>query len=101
MKSFQLSVKAKSDLTDIALFTQRRWGKEKRNSYIKQLDQAFRLLAEKPDIGIACDYVRSGYRKFPQGSHLIFYKQETKQSIQIIRILHKSMDVTSIVTERK
>lgn len=92
MKSFQLSVKAKSDLTDIAVFTQRRWGKEQRNTYLKQFDDTFRLLAEKPDIGKACDDIRSGYRKFPQGSHLIFYKQKTKQGIQIVRILHKSMD---------
>ncbi|HAS6074035.1 type II toxin-antitoxin system RelE/ParE family toxin, partial [Vibrio vulnificus] len=49
-----------------------------------------------PDIGKACDEIRDGYRKFPQGSHVIFYRQIGSQNIEIIRILHKSMDVNPI-----
>lgn len=97
MKPFQLTVKAKEDLRDIALFTARRWGKEQRNIYLKQFDESFWLLSENPDIGKSCDGIRAGYRKFPQGSHVIFYKQIGSQQIQIIRILHKSMDVNPIV----
>lgn len=93
MKPFQLTAKAKSDLKDIALFTSRRWGREQRNGYLKQFDDTFRLLANNPATGKACDEIRAGYRKFPQGSHVIFYKQIDSQQILIIRILHKSMDV--------
>ena len=96
MKSFQLTGKAKADLKDIALFTTRRWGKERRNIYLKQFDDLFWLLAENPDIGKTCDEIREGYRKFPQGSHVIFYRQLDSQQIRIIRILHKSMDVNPI-----
>jgi len=97
MKPFQLTVKAKSDLKDIALFTSRRWGREQRNIYLKQFDESFWLLAENPDIGKTCDEVRDGYRKFSQASHVIFYQQIGSQNIQIIRILHKSMDVNLIL----
>ncbi|EKZ8664085.1 type II toxin-antitoxin system RelE/ParE family toxin [Vibrio alginolyticus] len=96
MRPFQLTNKAKSDLRDIALFTSRRWGREQRNIYLKQFDDSFWLLAENPDIGTACDEIRDGYRKFPQGSHVIFYRQIGNQNIEIIRILHKSMDVNPI-----
>lgn len=96
MKPFQLTNKAKTDLRDIALFTSRRWGREQRNIYLKQFDDSFWLLAESPDIGKACDEIRGGYRKFPQGSHVIFYRQVGSQNIEIIRILHKSMDVNPI-----
>ncbi|MCS0265646.1 type II toxin-antitoxin system RelE/ParE family toxin [Vibrio sp. YT-16] len=96
MKPFQLTNKAKSDLRDIALFTSRRWGREQRNIYLKQFDDSFWLLAESPDIGKTCDEIRDGYRKFPQGSHVIFYRQIGSQNIEIIRILHKSMDVNPI-----
>ncbi len=96
MRPFQLTNKAKSDLRDIALFTSRRWGREQRNIYLKQFDDSFWLLAESPDIGKACDEIRDGYRKFPQGSHVIFYRQIGSQKIVIIRILHKSMDVNPI-----
>jgi len=53
-------------------------------------------LSENPDIGKSCDEIRDGYRKFPQGSHVIFYKQMGSQEILIIRILHKSMDVNPV-----
>ena len=94
MKSFALTSQAKADLRAIALFTEERWGKEQRNLYIKQFDEAFHLLAEAPMAGKACDYIKQNYRKFPQGSHIIFYKEE-KDLIQIVRILHKNMDVES------
>lgn len=94
MKPFTLTVAAKTDLREIALFTQRRWGKEQRNAYLKQFDDSFWLLAENPDIGKTCDDIRAGYRKFPQGSHVIFYQQTGNQQIRVIRILHKSMDVS-------
>lgn len=72
MKPFTLTVVAKMDLTDIALFTQRPWGKEQRNVYLKQFDESFWLLAENPDIGKSCNEIRETYRKFPQSSHVIF-----------------------------
>tara|TARA_R110002020_G_scaffold76437_6_gene193715 strand:- start:1789 stop:2088 length:300 start_codon:yes stop_codon:yes gene_type:complete len=95
MKPFTLTIAAQTDLRDIALFTQRRWGKEQRNIYLKQFDDSFWLLAETPDIGKSCDEVRHNYRKFPQGSHVIFYQQMESHKIRIVRILHKSMDVNA------
>ncbi len=96
MKPFKLTVLAKSDLKDIALFTQRKWGREQRNVYLKQFDDSFWMLSENPDIGKSCDEIRDGYRKFLQGSHVIFYKQTGSQEILITRILHKSMDVNPV-----
>ncbi|CAH7045703.1 Toxin [Vibrio chagasii] len=100
MTPFQLTHKAKSDLRDIALFTDRRWGRRQRNIYIRQFDATFRRLAENLELGKACDEIRSGYRKFPQASHVIFYQKTNNQPTLIIRILHKSMDVSSIFSSR-
>ena len=92
MEQFQLSKGAKSDLRSIAIFTENRWGRTQRNLYIKQLDEAFVMLAQTPDLGISCDYIRNGYKKFPQGSHIIFYNHSNSANILVVRILHKSMD---------
>lgn len=94
MKPFQLTTKAKSDLRQIAKFTEKRWGRGQRNLCIKQFDDAFDLLADTPLAGKECGYIKKGYRKFPQGSHVIFYKAGTTCKIEIIRILHKQMDVS-------
>lgn len=93
MKPFVLTRRTKADLYAIAIYTEQQWGREQRNLYLKQFDEAFHVLADAPLAGRDCDYIKTGYRKFPQGSHIIFYKAGTKSTIEIVRILHKSMDV--------
>lgn len=91
MPQFKLSKKAKADLTSIALYTEREWGRDQRNHYILQFDQCFHLLGENPNLGQACDEISPGYRHYPQGSHIIFYRLATGGTVEIIRILHKRM----------
>jgi len=93
MKLFALTNKAKADLHTIAIFTQERWGVKQRNLYIKQLDDAFQMLAKSPELGKSCNEIMPGYKKFPQGSHIVFYRDGSTSKIEVIRILHKSMDV--------
>ena len=95
MKAFVLTNKAKADLKAIAIFTEKRWGREQRNNYIKQFDNTFHLLAKNPSIGKACDPIKSGYQKSLHSSHIIFYRRGSKSVIEIIRILHKNMDTES------
>lgn len=93
MNHFVLSAKAKSDLIKIAKYTQLTWGKAQRNNYLKLLDNSFQLLADEPELGINCNYIREGYSKYPQSSHVIYYKEHKANQILIVRILHKCIDV--------
>ncbi len=95
MKSFELTKEAKEDLRIIARFTEKRWGRDQRFLYIKQFDDVFYFLSDNPSLGKHCEYIKKGYRKFPQSSHIIFYLEGEKSKIIIIRILHKNMDVDS------
>jgi toxin ParE1/3/4 len=95
MKPFALTRKALDDLRSIAIYTEDRWGREQRNLYLKQFEDAFHLLAGSPALGTACDDIQSGYRKFPQGSHIIFFKSGSSCAIEIVRVLHQSMDVAA------
>lgn len=90
--SFTLTLKAKDDLKSIAVNTQKKWGKEQRRIYVKQFDDTFHMLAKNPDVGVACSYIKIGYRKFPNSSHIIFYRVTATERVEIIRILHKRMD---------
>lgn len=93
MATFILTEKAKSDLKDIARFTQKRWGRDQRNKYLKDLDACFFRLSENPSLGRECNEVRTGYQKFPTGSHVIYFRSISKSKVEIVRILHESMDV--------
>ena len=91
MPNFKLSRKAKADLKSIALYTEREWGRDQRNHYILQFDHCFHLLADNPKLGQSCDEISLGYLQHIQGSHVIFYRQNAEDAIEIIRILHKNM----------
>ena len=93
MPPFKLSKKAKDDLIGIARHTEQTWGREQRLHYLKKLDSMFHSLADNPALGRSCDHIRPGYFRLQEGSHLIFYRLGTSSSIEIIRVLHKRMDV--------
>jgi len=101
LPSFFLTKKAKDDLKNIARYTEARWGRDQRNQYLKDLDGAFHDLAKMPDKGRNCDYLRSGYRKYGIGKHLIFYRSADNNDIEIVRILHGRMDVEQRLTENR
>ncbi len=92
MSAFTLTRKAKADLKSIAIYTQRKWGKEQRKIYVRQFDDAFHMLAKNSAAGNESNFIKQGYRKFPVSSHLVFYRSIGQSRIEIVRILHKRMD---------
>jgi toxin ParE1/3/4 len=99
MPSFTLSNKALADLKDIGRYTQEHWGVEQRNVYLEMLDACFKHLAANPFNGIDCSDIRDGYRKYNAGSHVVFYRQQSIDSIEIVRVLHGRMDIEMRLSE--
>lgn len=93
MTTLKLRPRANADLAGVWRYTAREWGAEAADTYVRQIDEAFARLVTNPEIGPRCDDVRPGYRKFLVGRHLIFYRLIEHQ-IDVIRILHVSMDTT-------
>ena len=93
MRPYLLTAAARKDVIEIGRFSTKKWGKRQRDRYLKQLDDAFEILARQPEIGKDAKDIKPGYRKFGHGSHVIFYRAGTDSKIVVIRILHGSMDV--------
>ncbi|MCF7984103.1 MAG: type II toxin-antitoxin system RelE/ParE family toxin [Thiohalocapsa sp.] len=96
MGAFSLTNAAKSDLRNIAKFTERRWGREQRQLYLKGMDDAFHRLADSPTLGVSCGHIASDLRKHPFQSHMIYYDTVSATHISIVRVLHKRMDVSRV-----
>jgi toxin ParE1/3/4 len=95
MAGFELTNKAKSDLKDIAIYTQNTWGNRQRNIYLTALDKSFYALASDHLKGRDCSEIRSGYRKHKVSKHIIYYREINANLIEIVRILHERMDIES------
>jgi toxin ParE1/3/4 len=90
--SIRIRPRAQQDLKAIWRYTFQRWGEARADLYLQQLDAGIRSLLDFPEIGEACDHIRAGYRKLQVNRHLVFYLHSTAR-IQIVRVLHQSMDV--------
>ena len=90
MATFCLSRLAEADLLDIASYTLRVWGEDQTIRYLDDLENSCQQLANKPELGRACDHVRPGLRRMECGQHVIFYRIETG-GILVSRILHARM----------
>jgi toxin ParE1/3/4 len=91
MSHFVLSARAWDDLDGIWTYTARRWGPDQAERYLRQIAEAVELIAETPGLGRNCDHVREGYRKYPVGSHVLFYRA-IDDGVDVVRILHQRMD---------
>jgi toxin ParE1/3/4 len=87
-----LRPRARRDLEDIWDHTAKTWGPAQAEIYLRQIETSLATIAQEPMIGRACDEIRAGYRKFPAGSHIVFYRIDA-DTIDVVRILHQRMDI--------
>jgi len=98
MPSFRITNKAKSDLVNIAHYTEKQWGRHQRFHYLKIIDAAFHLISESPALAQRCNYIAEGYFKYRVQNHLIFFKVRRDKTVIVIRVLHKRMDVVQHIS---
>jgi len=92
MASYFLSEAAQQDIVSIRDYTMDTWGEEQTSRYLTQLKQRLEWLATNPELGKKRDEVKEGYRSYPEGRHIIFYRI-SKNCIEIIGVIHQSEDV--------
>ncbi len=92
MSQLRLTPKARADLDAIWDYTVKHWGVEQAEAYLLSLGETMKLLANQPGLGRNIDDIQEGYSKFPAASHILIFSSQT-DIVEIVRILHKSMDV--------
>jgi toxin ParE1/3/4 len=97
---YRISKEALNDLENIWLYTFETWSTEQANHYFDLLMDEIEYLSENPKSGKDYNEIRKGYFRSRVKSHFIFYKINLKnKAIEIIRILHQHMDISSRLDE--
>jgi len=94
MTDYFLYPEARNDLEEIWLYGLENYGINQADKYIAELENRFRWLAEKPLLGKKRNEIKKDCLSYLYGSHIIFYRQK-EQDIEIARVLHQSMDISS------
>ena len=90
---YKITSQAKSDLIEIWEYTKNKWSIKQADLYYQKITDKFNNINQHPNIGKSYDQLRSGYRGLPVKSHIIFYRIDHNNIIEIIRVLHQSMDI--------
>jgi toxin ParE1/3/4 len=97
---YKISKEASIDLEKIWLHTSEVWSKEQTDHYFDLLMDEIEYLSDNPKSGKDYNEIRKGHFRSRVKSHFIFYKINLKnEEIEIIRILHQQMDISSRLEE--
>ena len=101
MKKLKLKIssEAYSDLEKIWVYPFKKWSKEQADKYYSAVIDEINFLRSNAYTGKSVNHIRLGYRVFFVKSHIIFYKIEENQSLDIIRILHQSVNIEKWLKE--
>jgi toxin ParE1/3/4 len=92
MKYF-ISEKAAEDIENIWLYTLENWSFEQADRYYNLIMDDIEWVAKNFESGKSMELIRKGYRASKVKSHIIFYRKSKTNVVEIIRVLHQSMDI--------
>ena len=86
-ESYKLSLEVKEDLRRIYRYGFNNWGEEQADKYYFSFFECFDLIAEKPYMYQAVDYIRKGYRHCVCGSDTIYFRIKDNGIVEIMNII--------------
>jgi toxin ParE1/3/4 len=90
--SFRLTVQAEADIDGIGAYTKEMWGEDQAVRYLTDLDAVFVALSRSPVLGKNRNDLRPHLLSCPCNRHQIFFRRSEQGDVEILRILHGSMD---------
>ena len=99
MKGILLSPAARADLEEIWDYTARTWGRAQAERYVLEIREACNPWRGERGGADPIDDIRPGYLKLAVRSHVLFYRLTESGQIDIVRILHRKMDVPGRLAE--
>ena len=94
MSIYHLSPSAQADLDGIWDYTSANLGETQADEYTYTIRDRLAALASNRMPARSAADIRSGYLKSAVGSHMIYFRSLESGAINVIRILHQSMDAT-------
>ena len=99
MASYSLTHKAVDDLNGIWHYTMVKWSEKQADKYYQMLLDTCQYLADDPSLGRKYEGIRPDLLGLKAIRHIIFYRKIGEDRIEIIRILHGSMDLKNRLQE--
>lgn len=99
MAKYRFTNKAVEDLSNIWNYTLETWSERQADLYYHMLIEFCQSIADNPNLGKNYEEISESLYGFIANKHIIFYQIISQDEIEIIRILHGSMDLKNRIQE--
>jgi len=99
MAKFKLTNKAVEDLANIWKYTFEKWSEQQADYYYESLILNCEEISNNPNIGKSYNEIMQNLLGIKVNRHIIFYRINEEEYIEITRILHGRMDLKKRILE--
>ena len=99
MANYKLTKKAVQDLKQIWNYTFDNWSEKQADKYYKQIIKHCSKVANNPRDGRSYHHLINGLMGSKVNKHIVFYRHQTQDEIEVARILHERMDLKTRLSE--
>ena len=99
MSEYVISEKAVEDINNIWIYTAENWSVAQADRYYNLIYDEIEYIINNFDMGRDFGKIRKSYKCSKVKSHLIFFKKNKINEIEVVRVLHERMDIESRLTE--
>ena len=99
MPEYIISEKALEDINNIWIYTAENWSVEQANRYYNLIIDEIEYIVDNLDMARDFGKIRKSYKYSKVKSHLIFFKKDKTNEIEVVRVLHERMDIENRLTE--
>ncbi|WP_354355504.1 type II toxin-antitoxin system RelE/ParE family toxin [Pedobacter sp. UYP30] len=94
-----ISEKALEDINNIWIYTAENWSVEQADRYYYLLYDEIDYIVRNFEMARDFGKIRKSYKYSKVKSHLIFFKKDKMNEIEVVRVLHESMDIENRLAE--
>ena len=98
MAKYHFTNKAVEDLSDIWNYTFEVWSEIQADLYYEMLINSCREIAEKPSLGKNYEEITENLFGYRTNKHVVFYRIISSEEVEIVRVLHGSMDLKNRIS---
>ena len=99
MSKYIISEKALDDINKIWIYTAENWSVEQADRYYNLIFDEIEYIVVNFEIARDFGNIRKSYKYSKVKSHLIFFKKDKTNEIEVVRVLHERMDIESRLAE--
>lgn len=100
MSTYIISEKALEDINKIWIYTAENWSIEQADRYYNLIFDEIEYIAQKFEMASDFGKIRESYRYSKVKSHIVFFKRNKNNEIEVIRVLHERMDIENRLNDK-